>query len=202
MREQITITLKIAHVNAFIVQKGTKKPISTTFRFPVTFRDNRDFTESEIEEMSGKRAEKQEARLAWVENTHYTVNKLEMDVADFIKMGKPIVRASKADGGTGRTREPIISREIGASVVVASIVYNGQKKPVQKAFTFGEIMTEAEAEKAIAKAGKKGGYRLCWVDEIKTDSKLFAVSLHDFVESFNWADFESDSNSDNDSMNA
>lgn len=202
MKENVTITLKIAHVHAFIVPKGTKKPTSTTFRFPVTFRDNRNFSETELEEMSQKRATKQNARLAWIETTKYTENKLEMDVADFIKMGKPIIRASKAEGGTGRTREPIISREIGSSAVVASIVYNGQKKPQQKTFTFGEIMTEDEAEKAVAKIGKKDGFRLAWIDEIKTDSKLYAVSLSDFVESFKWKDFDSGNDSgNNDAMN-
>lgn len=194
MKENVTITLKVAHVNAYIVHKGTKKPAPVNYLFPVTFRNNRDFTEAEVEEMTAKKAGKGEARLAWVDSISYSERLYEMRVDDFIARGHVIVRASKADGGTGRTREPIISREISSTTVTANVVPAGQKKPEQRLFTFGELMSEKEAEKAVEKAGKKEGFRLCWIDEISVNSALWAMSLESFLEYFN--------DSGNDSMNA
>lgn len=181
MLTNITITLKVASVSAFIVPKGTKKPVNVTYLFPVTFRDNRAYTEDEIEALTEKEARKDSARLAYVvcythDTALYTVN-----VERFIDRASVIVRASKADGGTGRTREPIISREIGSTTVTAYIVPKGTKKAVEARFTYGDIMTEDEAEKAVEKDGKKNGFRLAYVDSISTESKLYAMKLIDFL---------------------
>lgn len=181
MLTNISITLKVCSVSAFVVARGTKKPVLMSFRFPVTFRDNRDFTEEEVEELSEKYARKDGARLAYVDGYTHTTSRYTLDVQKFIAHASVIVRASKADGGTGRTREPIISREIGSTTVTAYVVHKGTKKPVEARYTYGEIMTEEEAEKAVEKEGKRNGFRLAYVDSIATDSKLYAMKLIDFL---------------------
>lgn len=181
MLTNITITLKVASVSAYVVPKGTKKPVSDFFRFPVTFRDNRDYTGEEIEELVEKEASRRYARLAYVESYVHDTALYTMPVESFISHASVIVRASKADGGTGRTREPIISREIGSSTVTAYVVPKGTKKPVERLFTYGEIMTEDEAEKAVEKDGKRAGFRLAYVDNVTTDSKLYAMPLKAFI---------------------
>lgn len=181
MLTNVSITLKVASVSAFIVPKGTKKPVSASFLFPVTFRDNRDYTEEEVEELTEKAAGKKDARLAYVESYSHDTALYTLDVKSFITNATVIVRASKADGGTGRTREPIISREIGSSTVKAYIVPKGTKKPMERVFTYGEVMTEEEAEKAVEKDGKRNGFRLAYVESIATDSKLYAMTLKKFL---------------------
>ena len=181
MLTNVTITLKTVSVSAFIVPKGTKKPVSATYRFPVTFRDNRDFTPDEIDELSEKAARKCGARLAYVDDYTHATHLYTMPVDTFISKADVIVRASKADGGTGRTREPIISREIGSTTVTAYVVPKGTKKPEARIFTYGDVLTEDEAEKAVEKDGKKQGFRLAYVDVVTTNSKLYAMKLADFI---------------------
>lgn len=182
MKEQVTITIKEAIVNLSAVRVGgPKKPINLTLHFPVTFRDNRDFTESELEALCTKEL-KPEYRLAWIDSYAHETHKRVMSIEHFIGNSDVIIRASKADGGTGRTREPIISREIQSSTVKASIVPVGVKKPVERVFTFGEALTESEAEKAVTRQGKKDGFRLAWIDSVESHAELRAMKLMRFME--------------------
>ena len=181
MLTNVTITLKVCSVSAFVVPKGTKKPVSATFRFPVTFRDNRDFSADEVDEMSEKEARRRSTRLAYVDSYTHDTSLYTLTVQDFIAHAAVIVRASKADGGTGRTRQPIISREIGSSTVTAYIVPKGTKKPIERVFTYGDVLTEDEAEKAVERDGKRQGFRLAYIDNVVTDSKLYAMTLADFL---------------------
>lgn len=181
MLTNVSITLKVASVSAFIVPTGTKKPVNITYLFPVTFRDNRAYTEEEIEALTEKEARKHSARLAYVDSYSHDTALYTVSVKSFIERASVIVRASKADGGTGRTREPIISREIGSSTVTAYVVPKGTKKPIERVFTYGDVMTEEEAEKAVERDGKRKGFRLAYVDNVTTDSKLYAMKLIEFL---------------------
>lgn len=182
MKEQVTITIKEAIVNLSAVRVGGRKyPTNMTLHFPVTFRDNRDFTEEELEALCTKEL-RPTYRLAWIDSFTHETHKRALSVEDFISESEVIVRASKAEGGTGRTRDPIISREIQSSTVKASIVPVGVKKPVERVFTFGEALTESEAEKAVTRQGKKEGFRLAWIDSVESHAELRAMKLMRFVE--------------------
>lgn len=182
MLESVTMNLKTVSISAFGVKKGEKKPCEFTLVHPVTFRNNRDFTDDEVDAIAEKALAKKDVRLAYVDSYAHSVKHYALSVEKFVDNSTVIVRAKKEDGGTGRTREPIVSREISTTTVKAYIVPKGTKKAVERVFTFGDALGVEEAEKAVEKAGKKAAFRLAYVDEISVDSKLRAMPLSKYIE--------------------
>ena len=170
-KSEFTSTISTTTISAAIVIKGEKKPQDKLFTVPG------NYTEEEAENVLEKLGKKQGFRLAYVNEVKTDSALYAASIDDFTARAKKL----EYRGQDGRTREPVITRTLETTTISAAIVIKGEKKPQDKLFTVPGNYTEEEAENVLEKLGKKQGFRLAYVNEVKTDSAVYEMKVSEFL---------------------
>ena len=171
MKTEFTSTIKTTVVSAFVVDKGSKKPVAKNFA--LIGKLSNEQAEKAVE----KQGKKQGFRLAWIESLHSEEKLYPLSIELFLRYAVKLSRR----GENGRTRDPLVTRTVQTTYVAAFVVDKGSKKPVERTFVLDGFLSDEEAEKVIEKQGKKHGFRLAWVDGITEEEAVYEMLASSFV---------------------